>query len=282
MLDHATIEEEQIAERYVMGKLPPDEATRFEEHYLSCPECLDRLELAESMERGFKRAAGQDAARVAATRQLALVAWLARLGRSRQVAALLMTVVVVALLPGLVGFWEIRQRGRELADARSELEQERQKSVAGSRSAAETAKKLEGSRRELDKERQARATAEEQLKAARQPQVNVPVLELAVERGAAEPTHKVALPRSPGWIFLALDVLGVEAQHPPSYRVILRDASGKEILRREGLRANERDLLYLILPSTLLAPGDYVVTVEGVGGAAPVTFRFTFRAQPAG
>ena len=59
MLDHATIEEEQIAERYVMGKLPPDEATLFEEHYLSCPECLDRLELAESMERGFKRAAGK-------------------------------------------------------------------------------------------------------------------------------------------------------------------------------------------------------------------------------
>jgi hypothetical protein len=237
------------------------------------------------MERGFKRAAGQDAARVAATRQLALVAWLARLGRSRQLAALLMGVVVVALLPGFVGFWELRERGRELDDARAELEQERQKSAAGSRNAAETAKleeELAASRRNLEQERQARATADEQLKAALQPQVNVPILELAVERGAAEPTSQVRLPRSPGWIVLTLDVLDVDRQHPPSYRVILRDASGKEIWRGEGLRANERDLLYLILPSTLLEPGDYAVTAEGVGAAAPVTFRFSFRTLPAG
>src|SRR5262245_64967773 len=95
-----------------MGKLSAEEAERFEEHYLSCPECLDRLELAESMQRGFKRAAGEDAARLAAARQLAVVAWLSRLPRSRQMAVLAMALIIVALLPA--GFvW------RELARARS-------------------------------------------------------------------------------------------------------------------------------------------------------------------
>src|SRR6185369_5484070 len=120
-MDHATIEDQQIVERYLKGKLSPEEAARFEEHYLSCQECLDRLDLAESMERGFKRAAGQDAAELAAVqqvRQLAVVAWLARLGRSRQMAALVMTVLVVAVLPGLFALRQIRERDRDLAATR--------------------------------------------------------------------------------------------------------------------------------------------------------------------
>jgi len=77
-MDHDYIEEHQVADRYAMGTLPAAEAERFEEHYLSCPECLDRLELAESMQRGFRRVASEDAERLATARQLAWVAWLAR------------------------------------------------------------------------------------------------------------------------------------------------------------------------------------------------------------
>src|SRR5436305_7670054 len=99
-MDHADMEEQQIVDRYVRGTLPAEEVARFEEHYLSCQDCLDKLDLAESMNRGFKRAAGQDAVRVAAVvRQLAVVAWLARLGRSRQAAVLVMALLVAVLLP---------------------------------------------------------------------------------------------------------------------------------------------------------------------------------------
>ena len=50
-MNHAEIEELEITDRYLRGKLPPEDAARFEEHYLYCRECLDRLELAESMAR---------------------------------------------------------------------------------------------------------------------------------------------------------------------------------------------------------------------------------------
>src|ERR1700704_867366 len=96
-MNHAEIEEQQIVDRYVRGTLPAEEVARFEEHYLSCPDCLDRLDLAESMNRGFKRAAGRAPVRV--VRQLAVVAWLARLGRSRQAAVLAMALLVAVLLP---------------------------------------------------------------------------------------------------------------------------------------------------------------------------------------
>lgn len=281
-MDHSHIEEQQTAERYVMGRLSPEDAARFEEHYLSCQECLDRLDLAESMERGFKRAAGQDAARAAATRQLAVLAWLSRLGRSRQMAALVMAVLVVAVLPGLFGLREVRERERALAEARSALEQERERSATGSRTAAEAGSEaeklraeLEASRRDLAREQEARATADEQLAAARQPQGNVPILFLDAERGGGEPSVRFRLPQTPGWIVLALQV---DPPKPP-YRAILQDARGQEIWRDEGLRLNELDTLGLSLPSPLLAPGDYTLAVESLApGRKPVPAgRFTFR-----
>ncbi len=121
-MDHIYVEENQIADRYVMGTLPADEAERFENHYLSCPECLDRLELAESVQRGFKRMAGQDAV----VRQLAVVAWLARLGRMGQLLVLLAFVLLPAANPAGLEVHSAVQ----LAQARSTLKQERQRSAA--------------------------------------------------------------------------------------------------------------------------------------------------------
>ncbi len=73
--------------------------------------------------------------------------------------------------------------------------------------------------------------------------------------------------------------LTIESAHRPSYQVILRDAKGREVWRGGGLRPDERDSLSLSLPSTLLAPGDYSLAVEGlVPGRKPVAAgRFAFR-----
>src|SRR5436305_3908737 len=169
-MDHADIEEKQIVDRYVRGTLPAEEVARFEEHYLSCPDCLDRLDLAESMNRGFKRAAGQDAARVAAARQLAVVAWLSRLGRSRQAAVLTMTLLVAVLLPWGLAVRRMAGRDRELATARSALEQAR--STSSSRGAAEA----ERLRAELETSRHDLAPEREQLAHSRPPQGNAPPL----------------------------------------------------------------------------------------------------------
>lgn len=283
MMDHTDVEAQDVVDRYVMGKLSAEEAERFEEHYLSCPECLDRLELAESMQRGFKRAAGQDVARLAAARQLALVAWLSRLGRSRQMAVLAMALLVIAVLPAGLALRRIGERDRELAQTRSALQQERQRSAASSRGTAATEKlreELEASQRDLAREREAHASATEQLAQARQPQGNVPILFLDAERGGGEPSVRLRLPSKPGWIVLALTI---DPPHQPSYRVILRDAKGREVWRGGDLRIDERDSLSLSLPSTLLAPGDYTLAVEGLApGRKPVAAgRYAFRVLPA-
>lgn len=285
-MDHTYIEENQVVERYARGTLPPEDAARFEEHYLSCPQCLDRLDLAESMQRGFKRAAGQDAARLAATRQLALVAWLSRLGRSRQAAALFTVVLVVAVvaLPGGLALRKLDDLDQELAQTRRALEQEKERAAAGSRTAAEVEKlrsELEASRGDLAREREAKEQATEQLAQARVPQANVPILFLdAVRSGGSSqeaPTHRLRQPPAAGWAVFALQL---EPPFAASYRAILRDARGKELWRGTGLRPNEMEALSLSLPGNLLAPGDYTLTAEGTGASEAPASRFSFRVSP--
>ncbi len=272
-MDHRYVEEHQLIERYVLGGLPEDELASFEEHYLACPECLDQLQLAESMARGFKRAAGQDVARLAASRQLAVLAWLSRLGRSRQAAVLAMALLVAVLVPGGLAWRELGQRGRELEETRQALEGERQRAAASARQAAEAERlgaELDASRSELSREQEAHARAAEQLAAARRPQANVPILFLGVERGGGDPSHRLRLPPAGGWIVLALEI------DPPlraSYRAVLRDGTGREVWRGDGLHPNQLETLSLSLPATLLSPGVYALVVDDR--------RFPFRVLPA-
>jgi hypothetical protein len=281
-MNHPDIEERQMIDRYVMGQLPPDEAEHFEDHYLSCPQCLDQLALAESMQRGFKRAAGQDVARFAVTRQLALFAWLSRLGRSRQAAVLAMAllVVAVAVLPGSLALRRLGERDRELAETRRTLKQERERAAAGSRTAAEIDKlraELEASQQNLTREREARTQAAEQLAEAQVPQGNVPILFLDAMRGGSS-TDEPRL-RRPSGSNRAVFALQIDPPFAPSYQVVLRDANGRELWRGKGLQPDERETLSLSLPGSLLETGSYTLAVEGTGDPASRS-RFTFRVLP--
>lgn len=281
-MDHDDIEQNHVADRYLMGQLSAEEADRFEEHYLSCQECLDRLERAEILQGGLKRAAAEDAARLAVARQAGFFAALARLSRSRQAGIAVAALFAVLLLPGLFAWREIGRMGRELDRAHAALaaagrnREPREEPRNGDRRELESARAaLDTERRQLAQERDARAGLEQQLSAALQPQTNTPILSLSPERGGAEgePTHRVRLPKGPGWIVLSLDL---DRPALARYRVALRRAGGGEVWRSGGLQSNENDSLVVALPSTLLKPGDYALQVEGEDGKAVA--RFGFRA----
>ncbi len=96
-MDHTDLEEQQIVERYLMGRLSAAETERFEEHYLTCGECVDRLETAERLRQALKGVAAEEAA-AATFAGAGILAALRRLGRSGR-AALGTALLVVALLP---------------------------------------------------------------------------------------------------------------------------------------------------------------------------------------
>ena len=47
---------DQAAEAYLLGRLPREKAIEFEEHYLSCPRCSERLQFTETFVLAFRRA----------------------------------------------------------------------------------------------------------------------------------------------------------------------------------------------------------------------------------
>ncbi len=105
-MEHHEIEEQQVVERYLSGTLPAEATAQFEEHYLTCQECLDRLELGERFDRALKGVAAEGATAAA---RVGILAALARLSRSRQASVVLAAVLVLVILPiGLL----VRQVGR--------------------------------------------------------------------------------------------------------------------------------------------------------------------------
>jgi len=121
-MNHPEIDERQIVEHYVAGKLSDEEAARFEEHYLECPACVQEVEDAERLHRGLELAATQDL--VARRTIVAAVARLLGTGRGRG-SLLVAALLAVALLPAGLAWQRAGRLDDELGAARRELEDER-------------------------------------------------------------------------------------------------------------------------------------------------------------
>ena len=112
-MDHVTIEEHGVVERYLLGQLAPEEAEGFEEHYLDCPECLEKLELSRRLRDGLKEVAAEEGSELART---AIVAWLLRRGRALQ-AGLTVALLAVVILPWAFLAPEVSRLSHELDQA---------------------------------------------------------------------------------------------------------------------------------------------------------------------
>ena len=105
-MDHDYIAQNDIRERYLRRRLPPDELARFEDHFLDCPACLDELELGQRLRSGVRQVAEDAAATVVAG---GLIAGLAR-SRGPYRAGLLAAAVALLVLPSAL---LLRERSRE-------------------------------------------------------------------------------------------------------------------------------------------------------------------------
>lgn len=113
-MDHEAIEKDNVVERYVTGKLEPEDAARFEEHFLDCAACADAVEDAARLHRGLGRIAAEETVQAVAARRLALLAW----SRSRYASLVTVALVALAILPA---GWLYRQSSH----LRRQLEEQR-------------------------------------------------------------------------------------------------------------------------------------------------------------
>lgn len=273
-MDHRLIEEQNIAELYAAGQLPPEDEERFEEHLLECRECRERVAWADDLKGSFEALAVEERTRAA---EVGLLAVLLRRGRWLGIAALLLLAVA---LPA----WLLVEQGKlreELAAVRAAKPAPplASSSEAGLRAERE---RLEAERRRLEGELQAeRARREElagRLAGLTRPQVNTALFSLGLVRGG-EDENRVTVGAEPAWMVLSLEI-------PPgsfeTYRATLVDARGRTAWKGEGLRPTASDTLVLGLYSDLLAPGSYRMVLEGLppqGRPAPIEIPFQVTRQ---
>lgn len=243
-MDHPRIDDEHVLDRYLAGRLAPEDEALFEEHLFACGECLAAVQAGEELRRGLQQVAAEDGVPDAAPEGLpsalesavdgdALAWWRSR--SPQQLAGLLAVALALVVLPVLL----LRQ-GAELDQL--------QEQVAQLRAAGGGQSGLAG-----------RPLAE--------PLAHLAVVSLGVSRDAGGTVEIRPDPESDA-LLLSLELPAVEATE---YRVSIRHAAGEPLWSSEELEPTLYDTLLVALPPGFLPPGEYRIEVRGAqsGEAEP-------------
>lgn len=240
------MDEQNIVERYVLGQLPDAERDRLEEHYLECVECLEKVRAAEGLKRGLSSVAAQEAGRSRPT-HTAIPALRSAADRRWWAAAVAVALALAAASSTFL-FWKLSSSERELARARTVT--------------AELRRQLESRPRGGDRP---------------EPKAALVVHRWDISRGGPA-ARQLKLPSEPRLVVLLIDI-------PPRPKVdsfratITPSAAGARTWGQEGLRLESEEGLAIAVPSEVLAPGDYVLTVEALSnGRYSRWARLPFRA----
>lgn len=253
-MNHAHIEEHGLIDLYHRGQLPPEEEAAFEEHFVGCADCQERLQMARGFQRGLKTVVAEDLAKAG------LLAWLVR--RRWLALAALVLAAVLPVLGYLAGSREAAPLNTE-ASWRQLYEKER--------------RSAEGLRQRLEQSERQRLAQVEQTPAPPSPLVNTPVFLLTAVRGEEE---AAAVDVESGWFSLAVDA-GDDPRFE-SYRVTITDAQGKKVFQKAGLKPNALEAVLLTFPAGFFQPGEYRLSLAGVkpeGGAVELG-GYGFRILP--
>ncbi|HEX5719044.1 MAG TPA: zf-HC2 domain-containing protein [Thermoanaerobaculia bacterium] len=276
-MDHRRIEEQNVAELYVTGRLSPEDEETFESHLLECSECRESVGWADDLRTSIRAVAAEDAAR--ASVQLGFLAWVSRRTRTARAGLLMAALLTVAALPA----WLQADRSRlarELSVAKAEAERP---AAPASAPAAPATVPAAPDTSELEKLAEENRLLAEQLRDSREqlaqvdePQINTPIVSLGAVRGEDDTT--VELGPSPVPILLSLELPQVEYD---TYRVTLLDNRNKTVWQENGLEPTASETLTILFPSERLKAGtSYRFHLEGMepGGRAVDVGYISFRA----
>ena len=294
-MDHPFIEKHNIADLYLLGKLPDEERNRFEEHFIDCPECIDHLETTDSLLDGLKTLAIEEAVQSHAYLLPGIFAWAARLSRGRQAMLLLGAILLLVALPTAILVTEVRR-------VRGELDQAKLANADGQRQAEEKRQIVQRLEQELheaqqqsaeqknvlaESVRQLRVLQEMRPRMADEDQQSGRLHSIAtvfslVNTRSAEPTQPPAESRVVISRSSQLIVLSLEFDPDPSvqsYRGTLTSDDNRAIWQGNKLRLNPKGTIEIGFGARLFKPGNYLLALEGLtkqGHYIPIS-KYSFR-----
>jgi hypothetical protein len=250
-MDHSYIEERDIPFLYTIGKLPQEERERFEEHFIECTDCQERLEVLRSFRRGLANvsgSAGSKPARDASIQRWSWSGW----------RLILASAGVVVLAAIAVWMWTSRM---------AVLRERDRAQLAASELANRLSREQEFSARLLQQSGQGRTGG-------------VAIFRLALSRGGDRP-YRIEIAPTVSWIVFRVEQVFDPSSH---YLVSLDDAEARRVWETGGLAPESADSLTVLVPSNLLAAGSYTLTIEdradrGRGGSTAIPLTVAFRAH---
>jgi len=255
------IHESSVPEEYATGRLSAEQTTAFEAHLVTCPECQDRVGLAERLWQGMHDLAGDERVPAPSRGAPAPVETVGgRAHRPRWATRGGWTLAAVASAAAVAAVWIGAQRVRSAEQA---LASEQAALVHAEALLAEA-------RAEVEK---ARRTAQVAPPPGR-PATRIPVLALMTLRGGQVPA--VQLP-PPGQPF----ALWIERETPvrfERYHLTVRSERGDAVWEDQVLPSSP-EAVVLALDPGLVPAGTYLLTLEGEGrnGRPVVVSRHEFR-----
>jgi hypothetical protein len=279
-MDHKYINEFDLVERYLTGRLAAEETAQFEEHFVDCLQCIDRLKTTKAFMEGLRLVASDRTPE--ASRYTPRGFWyLSR--KSLAVAA--GVLLLVALAGAVVVFNQIRRARLEADQAKAastqwerRYEEERQSSANAEAEHRESERELTEQVAKLRTELENEGKQEADTRA----QVNLPILVLSSTRGS-EPSsgssNEVTLARSSGSFVISLTLEGERADR--DYLMTILGSRNQVIWKGRGIRPNRYNSVSVGFNSTLFRSGDYLLTVEGVAGdgSTSVVGKYSFRVR---
>jgi len=275
-MEHSYVEEHNIADCYLLGKLSAEERIRFEEHCENCRQCSEQLETIDGLRTGLRIVAGEEVWRPRARVKAGALTRVVRLSRTRQVALLVGAILLITLPMGLLILEWSRSRS-DLAQITLSVAEWRRKYEEREQAARDLMKEMHARDQKLSAQRDRSVAQPEGKREHRSRPANgmgkaeahqavLPVFALRTMRsdGLELPrsAQRITLPSPPKQIVLLLE-LGPDTDFQ-SYRVAISAANGRSILREGQLTLSSKDTLALGLNSSLFKSGDYLLTLEGL------------------
>ena len=272
-MDHQYTEGHNIPDRYLQGTLSATERTRFEEHFIDCPECLDRLEMTEGFRGALRTLAADGAATSRVHARPGRRAWLTAIPGARHAALLAAAVLLLVALPSVLWIVWTGPSRRQVDQARlsaADWQRKYEESQQAGRKAEEQmqAREQEVARQRLEmetqreRERQPRVAEEGSRQALLR---TAPIFDLNTVRGGTPgqppPATRIAIPRSAQWIVLKLEI-----EPDPelrSYRATVF-TSGQQVICRASDVIAVKGALAVSCDSSLFKTGDYRLALEGL------------------
>jgi hypothetical protein len=223
MMMHSEIEKAETVERYIRNQLTEAERQAFEEHFLGCDECFEKLQTAERLAAGMRDAAERGL--IETQPQAVNPGWFAW--------AFAATACIALVLAGLAGWAYFGQMPR----LRSELRQ----------SAAQ-----------LEKEQQFRMQTEKVLQ-TEQAEANVPLVMLEASRAREEAASLVLKPDDKQ---LVLWIEPGQSRYR-DFRLDVFSSENHLVTSVDHLALGRYGALAASLPTKQLPAGDFRITLTG-------------------